>query len=379
MRDAMHACRRTDLAFYTRSLHNGGVDRVVFNLAEEYHDRGMAVDIVVDIDNAHSPFRTLLPSGVEYVVLDARGPIARFTKLQRYLRLARPRAVMCTSFGFPNIYAVAVRRLSDVPFRLMLTEHCFPSVDVADPGPLTSRYWFFRIARFFYPHADAIVAVSQGTADDLADVIRIDPRTVQCIYNPIVSDALHRQAESPIDHRWFTQSSVPVVIAVGRLEPQKDFATLIRAFAQVVQTTPCRLLILGDGSERAMLSRLVASLNLDDLVEMPGFAPNPHAYVARAAVLVLSSRFESLANVVIEAMAVGTPVVATNCPSGPAEALGGGRFGTLVTVGDADELADAMLAVLKSRPARVPASWLEQFSTKWSADRYLESLGLVAP
>ena len=128
-----------------------------------------------------------------------------------------------------------------------------------------------------------------------------------------------------------------------------------------------------------MLSRLVASLNLDDLVEMPGFAPNPHAYVARAAVLVLSSRFESLANVVIEAMAVGTPVVATNCPSGPAEALGGGRFVTLVTVGDADELADAMLAVLKSRPARVPASWLEQFSTKWSADRYLESLGLVAP
>jgi glycosyltransferase involved in cell wall biosynthesis len=368
--------RSIDLAFYTRSLHNGGVDRVIFNLAEEFRDRGMAVAIVVDIDNIHSPFRALLPAGVRYIVLDAKGPIARLGKLRRFLRSERPRAVMCTSFGFPNLYAVLARRIAGVPFRLMLTEHCFPSVDVAEPGPLSSRYWFFRIARFFYPHADAIVAVSQGTADDLAHVIGIDPASVRCIYNPIVSDTLHRQSQLPIEHRWFDQSAVPVVIAVGRLEPQKDFATLIKAFARVLETQPCRLLILGDGSEREMLERLVATLDLTDHVELPGFAPNPHAYVARAALLVLSSRFESLANVVIEAMAVGTPVVATDCPSGPAEALGGGRFGTLVRVGDVEQLAQAMQAVLQNRPDRVPASWLEQFSTKWSADRYLETFGL---
>jgi glycosyltransferase involved in cell wall biosynthesis len=368
--------RPIDLAFYTRSLHNGGVDRVVFNLAEEFRDRGMEVAIVVDIDNVYSPFRALLPHGVRYIVLDARGPLSRLRKLRSFLRRERPRAVMCTSFGFPNIYAVIARRIAGWPFRLMLTEHCFPSVDVAEPGPLSSRYWFFKIARFFYPHADAIVAVSQGTADDLAHVIGIDPSKVRCIYNPIVSATLHDQSKLPVDHPWFAQSSLPVVIAVGRLEPQKDFATLIRAFARVLETMPCRLMILGDGSEREMLSQLIEQLDLNGCVEMPGFAPNPHAYVARAALLVLSSRFESLANVVIEAMAVGTPVIATDCPSGPSEALGGGRFGTLVKVGDVEQMADAMRAVLQNRPARVPASWLEQFSTKWSADRYLETLGM---
>ena len=161
---------------------------------------------------------------------------------------------------------------------------------------------------------------------------------------------------------------------MGRLEPQKDFGLLIRAFARVHAEMPCRLLILGDGSERDMLTALVAELGLGDSVQMPGFAPNPHAYVSRAALLVLSSRFESLANVVIEAMALGTPVVATDCPSGPAEALDRGRYGTLVPVGDVDRLAEAMRAILRQRPPRVPSAWLEQFSTAWSADRYLELL-----
>lgn len=370
----MPASRRLDLAFYTRSLHNGGVDRVVFNLAEEFRDRGMSVAIVVDVDNVHSPFRALLPHGVRYEVLEAKGPIARLVKLRRFLRREQPASVMCTSFGFPNIYAVVARRLSGLRFRLMLTEHCFPSVDVAEPGPLSARYWFFRIARFFYRRADAIVAVSQGTAEDLAQVIGIDPGTVRTIYNPIVNDALHRQSLAPVAHPWFAQSSVPVVIAVGRLEPQKDFGLLIRAFGRVHAEIPCRLLILGDGSERDMLTALVAQLGLGDSVQMPGFAPNPHAYVARAALLVLSSRFESLANVVIEAMALGTPVVATDCPSGPAEALDRGRYGTLVPVGDVDRLAEAMRAILRQRPPRVPGAWLEQFSTAWSADRYLELL-----
>lgn len=367
---------RIDLAFYTRSLHNGGVDRVVFNLAEEFRERGMTVAIVVDVDNLYSPFRPLLPDGVRYEVLEAAGPLARLVKLRRFLRRERPQSVMCTSFGFPNIYAVIARWASGVRFRLMLTEHCFPSVDVAEPGPTSARFWFFKIARPFYNRADAIVAVSQGTANDLAQVIGIDPGRVKCVYNPIVNAALERQSREPVDHPWFTDTAIPVVIAVGRLEPQKDFALLIRAFAKARDVMPCRLMILGDGSEREMLADLVHEAHLEGDVQMPGFAPNPHAFMARAALLVLSSRFESLANVVIEAMALGTPVVATDCPSGPAEALDGGRYGTLVPVGDVDRLAEAMLDILRNRPPQVPAAWLEQFSTRWSADRYLELLGM---
>lgn len=362
-----------DIVFYTRQLHNGGVDRVVFNLAEEFLARGIRSTILVDVDNAYSPFRSLIPKGVAYEVLGAKGPIARFVKLRTYLRRVRPKAVMCTSFGFPNIYAVVVRRIAGVPFRLMLTEHCFPSVDRAGPKPWQARYWFFPLAHHLYPHADSIVAVSRGTADDLAHVIDIDPGSIAHIYNPIVSEALADQSRQPVDHPWFAED-VPIFIAVGRLEPQKNFALLIRAFAQVRQQVRARLVILGDGGERERLTALIADLGLEADVVMPGFVPNPHAYVAKASILVLSSDFESLANVVIEAMAVGTPVIATDCPSGPAEALGGGAHGTLVPVGDVDRLAEAMLHDLQKQRRPVAESWLSQFTTRHAADRYLALL-----
>ena len=362
---------RVDIVFYTRQLHNGGVDRVVFNLAEEFIQRGMTVSIVVDLDNIYSPFRALLPEGVRYEVLNAKGPLSRLLKLRAYLRRVRPRAVQCASFGFPNLYAVVVRRIAGIPFHLMLTEHCFPTVDRATPKPWQSRYWFFPLAHFLYPFADTRVAVSRGTANDLAEVINIEPSSIDCIYNPIVNDTLYALAQQEVDHPWFADPDVPIVIAVGRLEPQKNFSLLIRAFAQVRQSMPCRLVILGDGSERPMLTALAQSLGLERHVTMPGFLPNPHAYVARSALLVMSSDFESLSNVVIEAMAVGTPVIATDCPSGPSEALNQGRCGTLVPVGDVDRLTEAMLKVLHERPAPVARSWLDQFTTRYSADRYL--------
>ncbi len=363
-----------DIVFYARQLYNGGVDRVVFNLAEEFLARGIRPVILVDLDNPWSPFRDLIPKGVAYEVLDAHSPLARITKLRAYLRRTRPKAVMCTGFGFPNLCAIMVRWIAGFRFRLMLTEHCFPSVDLDAAKPWQSRYWFFRLAHMLYPFADTIVAVSKGTAQDLAKVIHIDPETITCIYNPIVSEGLIESGQAPVDHPWFDDPDVPVVIGIGRLEHQKDFGTLITAFAKVRRQMRCRLMILGDGSEREMLTGLVRNLGLSDDVALPGFAPNPHAYTAKASLFVLSSRFESLANVVIEAMALGTPVIATDCPSGPAEALDNGRFGKLVKVEDAEGLATAMLDALRKRPAPVPKSWLEQFTTRASASRYLELL-----
>lgn len=370
----MQQTEKPDIVFYARSLYNGGVDRVVFNLAEEFLARGIRPVILVDIDNPWSPFRDLVPKDVAYVVLGAEGMVARVTKLRAYLRWARPQAVMCTGFGFPNLCAIVVRWIAGFRFRLMLTEHCFPSVDHNAAKPWQSRYWFFRLAHLLYPMADNIVAVSKGTANDLAKVISIDPKTITHIYNPIVSDALIESGTEPVDHPWLHDPDVPVIIGIGRLEHQKDFGTLITAFARVRKHLRCRLMILGDGSERDQLTALIERLGLSDDVAMPGFAPNPHAYTAKASLFVLSSRFESLANVVIEAMALGTPVIATDCPSGPAEALDNGRFGRLVKVEDPDMLADAMLDVLRQRPAPVPQSWLEQFTTRASASRYLELL-----
>lgn len=367
-----------DIIFYTRQLHNGGVDRVVFNLAGEFLRRGIKSSIVVDVDNPHSPFRTLIPEGIGYDVLEAKGPIARLFKLRSYLRKSRPSAVMCASFGFPNLYAIVVRWISGLRFHLMLTEHCFPSVDRAGPKPWQSRYWFFPLAHYLYPFADRIVAVSKGTALDLAKVIDIDPKTISCIYNPLVSEGLIEQAKEPVDHPWFADDTVPIIIGVGRLEPQKNFSLLIRAFSRVRAQMPARLVILGDGSERDMLRNLVAEMDLGEDVALLGFVPNPHAYVAKADLMVLSSDFESLANVVIEALAVGTPVIATDCPSGPAEALNHGQCGTLVPVGDLDRMSAAILEALRERPAPIARGWLDQFSEREVADRYLDLLALDA-
>lgn len=370
--------RGTDIVFYARQLYNGGVDRVVFNLAEEFLKRGIAPTILVDMENPYSPFRSLVPEGVRYEVLNARGPIERFWRLRAYLRRTRPQAVMCTGFGFPNLYAIVTRWFAGVPFRLMLTEHCFPSVDRTDLKLWQSRFWFFQLAGFFYPLADSIVAVSRGTANDLAKVIGIDPAKIDCVYNPIVNDAMLARATEQVDHPWFAESDIPVIIAVGRLEGQKNFALLIRAFAKLRASTPARLLILGDGGQRDMLTQLVRDLGLEEHVALPGFVPNPHAFVKKASLFVLSSDFESLANVVIEAMAVGTPVIATDCPHGPAEALDHGRFGTLIPVGDVDRLSAAMLDVLRKRPEPVPPAWLDQFTSRHAADRYLQLLSVAA-
>lgn len=364
---------RADVAVYVRALYNGGTDQVMLNLIEEFLARGHSVALVVDVDNIYSPYRDRLPKAVQYIVLEAERPWARILKLYRFLLRERPRSLLCAGF-FPNVFAIMARHLSGIDVRVVVTEHNTPTINRQLASAWQPRRWFLLFARLFYPHADAVVAVSNGTAADLADAIGIERGQVRCIYNPIVNSGLYQQSQEAVDDAWFTDSKVPVVIALGRLEPEKNFALLLHAFARVRAEMACRLVIFGDGSEREMLEALVSSLNLSDCVQLRHFVPNPHAYTAKAALLAASSICEGLSNVLVEAIALGTPVVSTDCPFGPREVLNAGEYGTLVPVGDARRLADAMLACLGNRPLPAPDAWLEQFTTRRSADRYLELL-----
>ncbi len=201
--------------------------------------------------------------------------------------------------------------------------------------------------RIFYPWADEIVTVSNGVADDFASITGLRRERIQVIYNPVVTPEILEKAEEPLNHPWFTPGEPPVILSVGRLAKQKDYPTLIRAFALVHRECPARLMILGEGEERPKLEALIQELGLDDDVSLPGFVDNPYAYMSRAAVFVLSSAWEGFGNVLVEAMAVGTPVVATDCPSGPAEILGGGKWGKLVPVGDIEKIAKAIIETLE--------------------------------
>jgi glycosyltransferase involved in cell wall biosynthesis len=226
-------------------------------------------------------------------------------------------------------------------------------------------------ARFFYRWADAVVAVSQGVADELVHYVRIPAEKVRVIYNPIVTPELFRKAEEPLEHPWFREGEPPVILGVGRLTKQKDFPTLIRAFALVRQQRPARLMILGEGEERPQLEALVKELGIAEDVSLPGFVQNPYPYMKKAAVFVLSSRWEGLPTVLIEAAALDVPVISTNCPSGPAEILAM-YSDQLVDVGDKDGMARAILKTLQSR--RVERVNVEPYTLNHALSYYLKLL-----
>ncbi len=236
------------------------------------------------------------------------------------------------------------------------------------------RYLMLRLVRCFYPWADAVAAVSHGVADDLAQAAAIPRQQIQVIYNPIVTPDLRRKAQQPLEHPWFAPGEPPVLLAIGRLAPQKDYPTMIKAFAHVRNTRPVRLIILGEGTERSSIEALVKRLGLEASVNLPGFVANPYTYLSRASVFVLSSRWEGLPTVLVEALHCGAPVVATDCPSGPREILAGGQYGQLVPIGDVVALAQAIEEVLSGKMTRPPQESWQPYTLQVVVDQYINLL-----
>src|SRR5690625_55191 len=185
-----------------------------------------------------------------------------------------------------------------------------------------------------YRHLDAVVTASEGVSTDTRTVTGLPPERIHVIDNPVVTPDLEELAAQPLDHPWFGDNDVPVILASGRLTKQKDFPTLLRAFARVRQNRPARLIVLGEGKLRTELEALAVKLGIASDVDLAGFASNPYPYVKQSDLFVLSSRWEGLGMALIEALALGIPAVSADCPSGPREILADGRYGALVPVGD---------------------------------------------
>jgi glycosyltransferase involved in cell wall biosynthesis len=241
-----------------------------------------------------------------------------------------------------------------------------------------SRHRFRRaypaLAGRHYPAADAIVAVSDAVADDLAATAPLSRAAITAIPNWVTADLAAGTGAAP-EHPWLQAGAPPVVLAVGRLHWQKDFATLIRAFAVLRGRRPARLVILGEGPERAKLDGLAAALGVAAEVHFAGFVDNPFAWMSRASVLTVTSLSEGFGNVIVEALACGLPVVSAACAGGPREILDGGRFGRLVPVCDAQALADAMEHTICDPPdPAVLQRRAADFSLAEASGRYLDLL-----
>lgn len=279
-------------------------------------------------------------------------------------------AMLCCIRNFPPIIA---KRVARVRTRVVIQEVSQPSLVFEG---LKGRAWEARVAahlgyRWLYPRADAVVAVSKGVAEELRQITPIPPKRLHVIYNPAITDDFYQKADMPVEHPWFQKGQPPVVLGVGRLQPVKGYDVLLRAFSQVVQRMPARLVILGEGDERSRLEQLACELNLKELVDMPGFDPNPFRYMRRAGVFVLPSRTEGMPVALIQALASGCPVVSTRSSSGVGEVLNGEQYGLVVPVDDVDALANAIVRVLQGEQRHAPPEWLEQFRIEHIAEQYL--------
>ena len=359
------------IALFVPDLTIGGAERVMVNLCRGFLRRGLDVDLLlVRREGIYLPD---VPVEVRIVTLGGGRTIFAIPALARYLRRERPMALLAT-LTYANVVAIIAGRLARGVARIVVREANSLTRETAGSPGVRARV-LPLLARWSYRSADEIVAVSAGAADSLVAATGMPRARIHVLDNPIVTDELPLLAAAAVDHPWFTKpDGVPVIVAAGRLTAQKDFPTLIRAFAGVRAHRPARLVILGDGELRGELSELAATLGVDADLSLPGMVRNPFAYMARASVFALSSAWEGSPGVLIQAMACGAPVVSTDCESGPREILRGGEFGALVPVGDVESLAGAISDVLAG-PRRSPpeASW-RRFSLDASVDAYLRVL-----
>jgi glycosyltransferase involved in cell wall biosynthesis len=359
------------LSLFLPTLDDGGAERVMLQLGAAFVARGHAVDLVLAIPGG--PLDSQVPAGLRVVSLSARRSLAALPALVRYLRRERPRALLST-LEHANVLAVWARRLAGVTTRVVLREAnvLLPRGEMHGIQPHVLRI----LMRQFYRSANAIVAVSKSVARSLADGLALSDRRIRTIYNPIVTPALAAQASAPLNDPWFSAGAPPVVLGVGRLVAQKDFATLIRAFAQARGRRMARLVILGEGQERTALAELARILGVHEDVRLVGYDHNPFRYMQRATVFALSSIFEGLPGALIQAMACGCRVVSTDCPGGSREILDGSATGLLVPPRDPAALGRALTQLLADADrgrARVQHA-VDRFTERAAVDQYLQVL-----
>ena len=366
------------VSFLLLTLPTDGVSRVILNLAKGFVERGLKVDIVVL--KAEGDALVWIPSGARVVELNAQmqgvGKLLYLFSLVRYLRKVQPASLIVCRDDI-NFGSIA-KYLAMVSTQVLLISHTNLSqyLDYSSDD-VKNSFSAYLLKRFlwFYGLADGIIAVSQGVADSLVNLAGRPLKQVRVIYNPVVTPEVLAKAEEPVNHPWFAAGEPPVIVGVGRLQALKDFPTLIRAFALVRQHMPARLMILGDGEERQNLETLISELGLTSDIALPGFVSNPYAYMSKASVLAMSSLCEGFGNVIAEALACGTPVVTTDCPSGPAEILDFGNYGSLVPLADAEALAQAILTTITSpRNSEALRQRAKLFSLDTVVDSYLKVL-----
>lgn len=358
------------IALYIPSMNGGGAERVMLTLANALAEKdNISIDLV--LNRAEGSYLNDVSAKVNIVNLNTSRVLKSVIPLSKYLKQEKPDTIL-SAMNYVNLIAIFAKLLSGTDTRVVVSEHGNLS------GSLKNSKWVSKVVlkslmSWTYKKSDFVVAVSDGVADDLSRQIKVNRNKVVTIYNPVVTEKLEMQKSEKIDHPLI-RNNCSYIIGVGRLEPEKNFSLLINAFAKIHKAFDLYLVILGEGRLDQELKELINKLDLDDKIIMPGFSDNPYAWIKNSKCFVLSSEHEGLPTVLIESMACGTPVVSTDCPSGPNEILEEGKWGELVPVGDLELLSKAIIKVL-SKPTKIDVRERAIFfSVQNSVDKYLEIL-----
>lgn len=359
------------VALYLVSYSGGGAEREMIYLANEFAERGYIVDLIVHRDAG--PLEPLISDAVNKVVID-KTYLHDVFKLSQYMRVNKPLFVL-SSLHMPNWTLALSKILSFTKTRII-----WRVVNNLSKSRSTQRGGINSLLGIFYPIlssvVDRITCVSNGVAEDLVSNFSVSKSKVEVMYNPAYSEVIHELAKEEVSHKWFN-SDFQTVVSLGRLHVQKDYATLITSFKAVAQQNKkARLVIFGDGVLHDELQKLIESHELSHVVELYGFELNPYKYLAKSDLFVLSSIYEGFGNVIVEALALNIPVVSTNCPSGPSEILNGGEWGRLVSVGDKDELASAIISSLNNTEKSQTLSRAKEFSVSKVASDYINIINV---
>ncbi len=349
------------ISLFLYSLRGGGAEKMMVKIANELHQRGHDIDLV--LVHADGPYKSLIDPSVSMTEIGGKNTFKILYNLWSYVRKSHP-DVLLSTMEIPNIVSIlATRTPNSVPV----------VIRIANINSMKRREGKYKLIpllkRHIYPRSEAIVTISDGVAHDLSDVTGIHESEMKTIYNPAFDPEILEMKCEPVDHEWLNDEDKRVVIGVGNMKPQKDFPTLLRALSLLEEDV--HLIILGKGRGKSNLHELATQLRIDDRVLFPGFVDNPYAYMSKADVFALPSAWEGFGNVIVEAMACGTPVVCADCPGGPAEILGEGTYGPLVPVGDDQAMAKAIKNLLiDPTDSKELKSRAEEFSVENIVDQY---------
>lgn len=359
------------IAVFAPSMKGGGMERVTLAVAKGIADRGHPVDLL--LVSGEGPFMSQIPDNIHVVDFATSRALNTIPGLIRYLRENNPEAMLC-AMEHIGIMAVIAKLLSFTRTKVFVVIHNTVSQSTRYLPPMKRRI-LRETTRILMSRAKSVVGVSQGVVDDFEQHTGVPKDKLRVVFNPVVTPQLKQAMGEPVEHKWLQEKSIPVVLAAGHLQHRKGFDVLIQAFYHVKSQKEARLIIIGEGDQRETLTELIQKYELEDHVNLHGFVDNPYAYMKQADLFVLSSRFEGLPTVIIEAMACGCPVVSTDCPSGPREILNHGEYGKLVPVENPEALAEAILQSLSDEhDLSKLEERTEQFEEKRIIDEYLSLL-----